>query len=130
MAGRKGELMTETSIKHHLEFENISKCFYRKDTNGITYALDDINFSAEDGEFISIVGPSGCGKSTILRLIAGLIVPTTGSIYLDEERIEGPGIKRGLVFQQHSLFPWLKVEDNVAFGLKGKKDKQEIQERV
>ena len=63
-----------------LEFKDVSKSFVRLDNNSITTALDDINFEIHDGEFVSIVGPSGCGKSTILRLIAGLIFPTTGNI--------------------------------------------------
>lgn len=122
--------MTETKLKYILELKNISKAFYRMDTNIITKALENINFVAEEGEFISIVGPSGCGKSTILRLIAGLIIPTTGEIFLDQERVDGPGIKRGMVFQQHSLFPWLTVTENVAFGLKGRVEKNIIDEKV
>jgi len=64
-----------------LEFKNVSKAFLRPDNNSITTALDDINFDIHEGEFVSIVGPSGCGKSTMLRLIAGLIFPTTGEIF-------------------------------------------------
>ena len=101
-----------------LILENISKSFARTDTNTITHALDNINFTVREGEFVSIVGPSGCGKSTILRLIAGLIVPTTGQIKLNDEKIEGTNPDRGMVFQKPTLFPWLTVEENVAYSLK------------
>ena len=78
-----------------------------------------------------MVGPSGCGKSTILRLVAGLIQPTTGSITLNGKPIEGPGPDRGMMFQKATLFPWLTVYDNIAFSLrmqgklKGNEDKVE-----
>lgn len=99
----------------NLEFKDVSKSFIRSDSDDITTALSDINFSIKDGEFVSIVGPSGCGKSTILRLIAGLIFPTTGNITLDGEEITGPSSTRGMVFQKSTLFPWLTVKDNVGF---------------
>ncbi|AFS79002.1 aliphatic sulfonates ABC transporter ATP-binding protein SsuB [Gottschalkia acidurici 9a] len=101
-----------------LILDNISKSFARTDTNTITHALDNINFTVREGEFVSIVGPSGCGKSTILRLIAGLIVPTAGEIRLNNEKIEGTNPDRGMVFQKPTLFPWLTVEENVAYSLK------------
>lgn len=98
-----------------LEFNNVSKSFIRNDSDTITNALSDINFEIKEGEFVSIVGPSGCGKSTILRLIAGLIVPTTGDIILDGKEITGPSSSRGMVFQKSTLFPWLTVGENVGF---------------
>ncbi len=113
-----------------LEFNNVSKSFIRNDSDTITNALSDINFEIKEDEFVSIVGPSGCGKSTILRLIAGLIVPTTGSIKLDDKEITGPSSSRGMVFQKSTLFPWLTVGDNVGFSgtLKNEKkiDEKEI----
>lgn len=99
-----------------LVLSNISKSFARTDTNEITHALTNINLEIEKGEFISIVGPSGCGKSTILRLIAGLIIPTTGEITLNNEVVEGTSPNRGMAFQKPTLFPWLTVEDNISFG--------------
>ena len=107
-----------------LEFNNVSKSFIRSDSDTITNALLDINFEVHDGEFVSIVGPSGCGKSTILRLIAGLIIPTTGDIKLDGNEITGPSSSRGMVFQKSTLFPWLTVGQNVGFSgsLKSEKD--------
>src|SRR5699024_7373049 len=70
------------------------------------------------GEFISLVGPSGCGKSTILRLVAGLIQPTTGKLTVDGEEITEPSPERGMVFQKPTLFQWLTVKDNIGFSLK------------
>jgi sulfonate transport system ATP-binding protein len=74
------------------------------------------------GEFVSIIGSSGCGKSTLLRIIAGLETDYAGSAVFDGARISGPGLERGVVFQEHRLFPWLTVQENVAFGLGGGKE--------
>lgn len=82
-------------------------------------ALHNINLAIEEGEFISIVGSSGCGKSTLLRIIAGLENGYDGSVKLGDRRIAGPGLDRGMVFQEHRLLPWMTVEENVSFGLKG-----------
>ena len=81
-------------------------------------ALQDIDFSIEKGDFVSIVGSSGAGKTTLLKLIAGLLQPTQGEILFNDKKITAPSRDRGLVFQQFSLFPWLTVKENVAFGLK------------
>jgi sulfonate transport system ATP-binding protein len=80
-------------------------------------ALADINLSVPAGCFLSIVGSSGCGKSTLLRTIAGLEQPSAGSVTLDGRRVTGPGLDRGMVFQDPRLLPWLTVERNIAFGL-------------
>ena len=72
----------------------------------------------KSGEFISLVGTSGCGKSTILRLIAGLITPTVGTLSVNDKEITGPAPDRGMVFQRPTLFPWLTVEKNIGFSLK------------
>lgn len=101
-----------------LVIDNVSKSFARADTDTITHALNNINLTVRQGEFVSVVGPSGCGKSTLLRLIAGLIFPTTGEIKLDKERVEGANPDRGMVFQKPTLFPWLTVRGNVAYSLK------------
>ena len=76
-----------------------------------------IGLSVGEHEFVSIVGPSGCGKSTLLYLVGGFIRPTTGEIRLRDRPVTGPGPDRGIVFQRYSLFPWLKVCDNIAYGL-------------
>ena len=95
----------------------------------MTFALSPVNLTVEEGEFISIVGPSGCGKSTMLRLVAGLLTPTSGKLSLDGEEIMGTDAKRGMAFQKPTLFPWLTVEENIAFGPKVRKEnkKEEIE---
>ena len=113
-----------------LEFDKVTKSFAKTDSNEITHALAEVNLTIQPGEFVSIVpdygliaitGESGCGKSTILRLIAGLIRPTTGEIRLGGKPIVGAGPDRGMVFQKATLFPWLTVEKNVSFSLRMQK---------
>ena len=79
--------------------------------------LKGINLEVGDGEFVVFVGPSGCGKSTLLHLVAGLELPTTGSIYANEAPVTAPHPSRTLVFQEHALFPWLTLRENVAMAL-------------
>jgi len=81
-------------------------------------ALADINLDVADQQFITIVGASGCGKSTLLNLVAGFDIATSGAITVDGAPVAGPGPDRGVVFQQTALFPWLSVEENIAFGLR------------
>jgi NitT/TauT family transport system ATP-binding protein len=81
-------------------------------------AVQDISFSVAPGEFVCLLGPSGCGKSTLLGVLAGHIAATRGRIAVDGKPIAGPGPDRGIVFQHHTLFPWKRVVDNVAFGPK------------
>ncbi|HEY1150731.1 MAG TPA: ABC transporter ATP-binding protein, partial [Pseudoduganella sp.] len=83
-------------------------------------ALQDVSLSARPGEFICVLGPSGCGKSTLLDALAGHLQASAGSVHVDGQPVNGPHPERGMVFQQHTLFPWKKVLDNVAFGLKMK----------
>jgi sulfonate transport system ATP-binding protein len=82
-------------------------------------ALAGVDLRVEGGEIVAIVGASGCGKSTLLRLLAGLERPDRGSIMVGGQAVGGPGPDRGLVFQEHRLFPWMTVEENVAFGVAG-----------
>lgn len=92
-------------------------------------ALHNIDLEVRSGEFLCLVGPSGCGKSTLLHLIAGLDKPSSGEIWHDGRTITGPGADRIIIFQELGLFPWLRVRDNVEFGLKvkgvPKKDRRE-----
>jgi len=81
-------------------------------------ALDNINLEIAAGEFVCIVGPSGCGKTSLLSLIAGLSFPTRGEVQLNNKPVTGPGTDRILIFQEHGLFPWLTVGQNVEFGMK------------
>ena len=101
-----------------LKLENVSKSFAKIETDEVTHALTSVSTSMQSGEFISMVGPSGCGKSTMLRLVAGLIKPTTGKLTVNGEEIGDPGPDRGMMFQKATLFPWLTVYDNIAFSLK------------
>lgn len=114
-----------------LELREVSKSFAGT-ADDVTHALEKIDLTVEEGEFICIVGPSGCGKSTILRLIAGLVNPTTGSLKLNDKLIEGTDASRGMAFQKPTLFPWLTVEQNINFGLKmrNKEDKLKVDEML
>lgn len=87
-----------------LNLDHISKGFAKIETDEVTQALNDVSATMQSGEFISLVGPSGCGKSTILRLIAGLIQPTTGKLTVNEEEIKGPAPDRGMMFQTQKDF--------------------------
>lgn len=81
-------------------------------------AVTELDFSIEPGQFVCILGPSGCGKSTLLGALAGHLTPSHGRLQLDGQAIDGPSPERGMVFQHHTLLPWRRVLDNVAFGLK------------
>ncbi|HET6175687.1 MAG TPA: ABC transporter ATP-binding protein [Candidatus Sulfotelmatobacter sp.] len=102
---------------------------YRTQSGERLLALDHINLQVKTGEFLCIVGPSGCGKSTLLMLIAGLHQQTSGQILVDGRPVEGPGTDRIMIFQEHGLFPWLTVGQNVEFGMKmkgiGKAEREE-----
>lgn len=104
-----------TATGSTLEIRGLRKNFTVNDTP--VTALDDINLAVRQGEFISIIGSSGCGKSTLLRIIAGLETEYSGNAEFNGERIAGPGLERGVVFQEHRLFPWLTVRENIAFGM-------------
>jgi ABC-type nitrate/sulfonate/bicarbonate transport system ATPase subunit len=93
--------------------------------------LEDINLQLSSNEFVCLVGASGCGKSTLLNLIAGLVKPTSGEIRVDGRLVNGPGSDRGMVFQHYTLYPWLTVSQNIAFGLKLRKmPKAEQRDRI
>jgi NitT/TauT family transport system ATP-binding protein len=93
----------------------ISREFHRADGQ-LVQALAEVSFAIGRGQFVCIVGPSGCGKSTLLQMIAGLLLPSAGTVEVNGAPVTGPGPERGMVFQQHSLFPWKRVRENVAFG--------------
>ena len=93
---------------------------YRTQSGERLLALDRINLQVRAGEFLCVVGPSGCGKSTLLHLIAGLHWQTSGQVLVDGRPVQGPGTDRILIFQEHGLFPWLTVAENVEFGMKMK----------
>ncbi len=113
-----------------IKAENIKKIYKIRSNgnsknNGHTpndlLALGGVDLSINKGEFVSIVGPSGCGKSTFLDLVGGLSKPSEGSISIDGKPVTGPGLDRGIVFQQYALFPWRTAIENVEFGLENQK---------
>ncbi len=105
-----------------LEARNIGKWFTSTEGNQTQTidAIRDVNLSIEEGQFVCFVGPSGCGKTTLLNILAGLDKPTEGEVVLDGRPVIETGPDRCMVFQESALFPWLKVIDNVEFGLKMK----------
>ncbi len=101
-----------------LRIVGVSKNFPTPDNAAVsTRALDEVSLSVAAGEFVSLIGPSGCGKSTLLRLIAGLVPPNAGELWVGTEPITAPSAERGLVFQDPNLFPWLTVRRNIQAGL-------------
>ncbi len=99
-----------------LSIEHISQSF-EKDNGESTNALEDANLEIKDGEFVCLIGPSGCGKTTLLRTVAGLDTPDSGRVTLDGDPITVPDPRRGMVFQEYSLFPWRTVMENITFGM-------------
>lgn len=107
--------MSAATAASNLVIDSLNKSYVVNDRD--VAALHGIDLSIREGEFVSIVGSSGCGKSTLLRIIAGLENGYSGDVRVGGARITGPGLDRGMVFQEHRLIPWLTVEQNVAFGL-------------
>ncbi len=121
--------MVEQMAGGHIKIDNVSKKFTDL-MGGENPAVDRVSLDIRPGEFVCLMGPSGCGKTTLLRIIAGLLEPDSGELFLDEEPIHGPGCERGLVFQDPELFQWMNVEQNVAFGLKARKVYAQQKENV
>ncbi len=103
-----------------LLIQDVSRVFPAVRGGTPTRALQPIDLTIGDNDFVTILGPSGCGKSTLLRMVAGLDTPTEGGILLDGLPVTRPGPERGMVFQSYTLFPWLTIAENVAFGLREK----------
>ena len=103
-----------SSLKY-IEIQNVAQTF--KTQKGFFPALRDINLTVAKGEFVTLIGHSGCGKSTLLNLIAGLTMPTAGTLLCANREIAGPGPERAVVFQNHSLLPWLTCFENVYLGV-------------
>jgi nitrate/nitrite transport system ATP-binding protein len=118
--------------ERYVQLENVSMSFVTK--KGTFEALRGIDLNIREGEFISVIGHSGCGKSTVLNLIAGLLQPTSGLLFCAGREIAGPGPERAVVFQNHSLLPWLTCSENVHLAVErvfGKKeDKAQLRART
>ena len=99
----------------YLKIDHVDKSFSRGAST--TKVLEDICLSVEKGQFVSIIGHSGCGKSTLLNLVAGLLTVSSGAVLLEEREVNAPGPDRAVVFQNHSLLPWLSVYENVKLGV-------------
>ncbi len=121
------EIAFDLSAK--LEVQDLSKSFVQP--TGSMSVLEDINFQLFPREFVCLVGASGCGKSTLLNIVAGLAAPSAGTVLVDGRKVSGPGSDRGMVFQNYTLYPWLTVAQNIAFGLQLRKiPKVEQRDRV
>ncbi|MGJ5039886.1 MULTISPECIES: ABC transporter ATP-binding protein [unclassified Bradyrhizobium] len=101
-----------------LVIDKVSRTFPARQGRAPTRALEPVELTIGNNDFVTILGPSGCGKSTLLRIVAGLDHPTSGKVLLDGREVTGPGADRGMVFQSYTLFPWLTVRENIAFGLR------------
>lgn len=114
-----------------IEFKNVSKSFEAKNSREIIEAISDVSFNVKKNEIFCLVGPSGCGKSTLINLAAGFIKTDRGEVFMDNEKILDCSSKRTVVFQEHAIFPWKTVKENIAFGLKCKNMSQdEIEAKV
>ncbi len=121
--------VVQSDVLPKLEVRGVCKTFQQKGKPFV--ALQKIDLSVYPGELVCIAGASGCGKSTLLNIIAGLTAPTSGTVLVDGGVVPGPGADRGMVFQSYTLYPWLTVAENIAFGLKLRPiSKEEIQKRV
>ncbi len=100
-----------------IELVHVGRSFKRADGQAVQ-AVADVSLRIPEGEFVCMIGSSGCGKSTLLQMLAGLLAPSSGSIVVAGKEIAGPGRERGIVFQRDSVFPWMRVIDNVEYGLK------------
>jgi NitT/TauT family transport system ATP-binding protein len=100
-----------------IELAHVGRSFRRGDGSTVQ-AIADVSLTIPEGEFVCMIGTSGCGKSTLLSMVAGLLPPSAGAIVVDGREIDGPGRERGMVFQKDSVFPWMRVIDNVEYGLR------------
>jgi NitT/TauT family transport system ATP-binding protein len=110
-----------------LRAENLSMVFTRDGKT--TPVLQNLNLEVANGEFLCLVGPSGCGKSTLLNIMGGFLSPTSGTVRIDGEVVQGPDPRRIFVFQERGVFPWLTVEGNIGFGL-SKLSRAEREQRI
>jgi NitT/TauT family transport system ATP-binding protein len=120
------------SVTPKLELRDVGKRFRTRGHELV--ALTNVNLTVAAGEFLTIVGPSGCGKSTLVELIGGLTAPSSGQVLVDGTEVRGPGLDRGIVFQQYALLPWRTARRNIelgvaAKGVTGRRERRELAER-
>lgn len=106
-------------MSNKIIIKNVNKTFITQKDSEKTEVLKDINLTVKEGEFICLLGHSGCGKSTLLRIIAGLEQNYEGEVSIDKKVVEGPSLDKAVVFQDHRLFPWFTVQQNIAYGYAG-----------
>ncbi len=124
--------MNDINEKRYIDIQDVEQAF--KTPKGVFLALRDINLRVAKGEFVALIGHSGCGKSTLLNLIAGLTKPTAGALLCANREIAGPGPDRAMVFQNHSLLPWLTCYENIYLGVERvfgpKENRKQLKERT
>ncbi|ARK29192.1 ABC transporter ATP-binding protein [Halalkalibacter krulwichiae] len=116
--------MSEVKINH------VGKTFENKQEQTSYTVFEDIDLHVKSGEFVSLLGPSGCGKSTLLNIVAGLDKASTGTVLVGNREVQGPGVDRGVVFQEAALMPWMTVLENVMFAIKKRYSKEEAKKRA
>ncbi|HZB38145.1 MAG TPA: ATP-binding cassette domain-containing protein, partial [Beijerinckiaceae bacterium] len=114
-------LPVAAGVSPKLLIDGVSRVFPGPRGAAPVRALEPTTLAVAENDFITILGPSGCGKSTLLRIVAGLDRPTAGKVLLDGRPVTQPGPDRGMVFQSYTLFPWLTVAENIAYGLREKR---------
>ncbi|MFL6200200.1 MAG: ABC transporter ATP-binding protein [Thermoanaerobaculia bacterium] len=123
------EVARIVSVRPKISVRGVWMTFPAKDrASQDVHVLEDINLDVREGEFICLVGPSGCGKSTLLNIAGGFLTATEGEMRVDDRPVSGPDPKRIFIFQENGVFPWMTVEENVAFGVKRstKRERQEL----
>jgi NitT/TauT family transport system ATP-binding protein len=115
-----------------LEIRNLTKHYWMEREGTNVLALDNVSLGVNEGEFLAIVGPSGCGKTSLLNIVAGLLPYEDGAVFIDGEKISGPGVDRSVVFQHSSLLPWRTIAGNVRYGMEMQRrfDESTMQERA